>query len=133
MRLPRVRFTVRWIMTAVAVAALVSLVASNPYRHDEITDKRAVIPIASVIAAVYGLGSMQRPLTFLLPLLAMWIATPQVDHPTPDVVNVSAVGCFVGWLVGAPAGWVCRRRTRLHYPPSLKGAAGDRAKGTSEL
>jgi len=81
MRLPRVRFTVRLMMVAVAVAALVSLVASNSYRHDGITDKRVVIPVASVVAAVYGLGAMRRPLMFLLPLLAVWIATPQVDHP----------------------------------------------------
>jgi hypothetical protein len=109
MRLPRVRFTVRRMMVAVAVAALVSLVTSNSYRHDGITDKRVVIPVASVVAAVYGLGAMRRPLMFLLPLLAVWIATPQVDHPRPDVINVSAGGCFVGWIIGASAGWMSRR------------------------
>ena len=112
MRLSRVRFTVRGIMAVVAVAALVSLVASNPYRHDGITDKRIIIPVASVVAAVYGLGAMRRPLLFLLPLLAVWIATPQVDHPTIDVINVSAGGCFLGWMIGAPAGWISRFLTR---------------------
>lgn len=108
MRMPRVRSTVRWIMAVVAVAALVSLVATNPYRHDGITDKRVVIPVASVAAAVYGVGAMRRPLLFLLPLLAAWMATPGVDHPPHDVINVSAAGCFVGWLIGAPAGWISR-------------------------
>ncbi len=108
MQPPRVRFTVRRIMTAVAVAALVSLVATNPYRHDGITDKRAVIPLASAVAAAYGLGAMRRPLVFLAPLIAVWIATPQVDHPTPDVINISAVGCFLGWIIGAPVGWIAR-------------------------
>jgi hypothetical protein len=88
MRVPRVRFTVRRMMLAVVVVALVSLVASNPDRHDGITDKRVVIPVASSAAAVYGIGAMRRPVLFLMPLLAVWIATPQVDHPTTDVINV---------------------------------------------
>jgi hypothetical protein len=112
MRLPRVRFTMRRIMASVAVAALVSLAVSSPYRHDGITDKRVVIPVASIVAAVYGLGAMRRPLMFLLPLLVVWVATPQVDHPALDVVNVSAGGCFLGWIIGAPAGWISRRITR---------------------
>jgi hypothetical protein len=112
MRLPRVRFTVRRMIVAVAVAALVLLVASNSYRHDGITDKRVVIPVASVVAAVYGLGAMRRPLMFLLPLLAVWIATPQVDHPVHDVINISAGSCFLGWIIGSPVGWMSRRLTR---------------------
>ena len=58
MRLPRMT-TRRW-MVAVAAAALVSLVASNPYRHGGITDKRVVISVASAVAAVYGIGAMRR-------------------------------------------------------------------------
>jgi hypothetical protein len=99
-------------MTAVAVTALVTLVASNPYRHRGITDRRVVIPVASAVAAGYGLGAMRRPVVFLLPLLAVWIATPQVDHPTPDIINVSAGGCFLGWIIGAPAGWISRHFAR---------------------
>jgi hypothetical protein len=118
MRLPRMT-TRRW-MVVVAVTALVSLVASNPYRHDGITDKRVVIPVASVVAAVYGVGAMRRPLVFLLPLLVVWIA-PQVDHPHPDVVNVSAAGCFLGWIIGAPSGWISRCLTRRGN--SLPGGA----------
>jgi hypothetical protein len=100
----------RW-MVAVTVAALVSLVASNPYRHDGITDKRVVIPVASVVAAVYGVGAMRRPLVFLLPLLIVWIATPGVDHPHPDVINISAAGCYLAWIIGASAGWMSRHVT----------------------
>jgi hypothetical protein len=96
-------------MTVVLVAALISLVATNPYRHDGITDRSVVIPVASVVAALYGVGSMRRPLAFLLPLLAVWIVTPQVDHPTPDVINVSAGACFLAWIIGAPLGWITRR------------------------
>ncbi len=122
MKLPRVRLTVRWMMMAVAVAALVSLVASNPYHYDGITDRRVVIPVASVVSAVYGLGTTRRPLMFLVPLLAVWIATPQVDHPRLDVINVSAGGCFLGWIIGAPAGWISRRLTRARYslPSSME-------------
>src|SRR4051794_31695729 len=99
-------------MAAVAVAALVSLVASNAERPDGITEKRVVLPVASVVAALYGLGSMRRPLRFLAPLLAVWIITPQVDHPKPDVIDLSAGGCFLGWFIGTPTGWISRRLTR---------------------
>ena len=105
MRQPRSRMTVRGLMAAVAVAALFSLFASNADRHDGITDKRVVIPVASVVAAVYGLGAMRRPLVFLAPLIAVWIA-PQVDHPTQDVINVS--GQAVSWVGSSgllPAGF----------------------------
>jgi hypothetical protein len=103
--------TTRWWMIAVAVTALVLLVALNPYRHDGITDKRVVIPVASVVAAVYGVGAIRRPWMFLLPLLIVQIATPGVDHPHPDVINVSAAGCYLAWIIGAPAGWVARHVT----------------------
>ena len=106
------RFRLRTLLVAVAAVALVLLVASNPDRQDGITDKRVVIPVASVVAAVYGLGSMCRPLAFLVPLLVAWIITPRVDHPRPDVINVSVAGCALGWIIGAPVGWISRRLTR---------------------
>jgi hypothetical protein len=124
MRLPRVRFTVRRMMVTAAVSALVWLVAWNAYSHDGITDKRVVIPVASVVAAAYGLGAMRRPVTFLLPLLAAWIATPQVDHPIHDVINVSAGGCFLGWIIGASAGWMSRRLTREARAAPLADSIG---------
>jgi hypothetical protein len=105
---PRVRFTIRSMMMVVAVTALVALVASNPDRHNGITDKRVVIPVASAVAAVYGVWAMRRPVVSLLPLLAVWIATPTVDHPAPDLINSSARCCFLGWVIGAPAGWLTR-------------------------
>jgi len=124
MRLPGVRFTVRRMMVAVAIAALVLLVASNQDCDDGITDKRLVIPVASVVAAVYGLGAMRRPLMLLLPLLAVWIATPQVDHPRRDVIKVSTAGCFIGWIIGASAGWVSRRLNGGSQAVPLPGSTG---------
>jgi hypothetical protein len=121
-RLPRMT-TRRW-MIATVVGALVSLVASNPHRRNGIIDKRVVIPVASAVAAVYGLAAMRRPLTTLLPLLAVWIATPQVDHPRPDVINVSAGGCFIGWFIGASAGWISRRLTGEEQAEPLPGSTG---------
>jgi hypothetical protein len=111
-RLPRVRFTLRRIMEAVAVAALICLVISNPYRHDGITDRRILVPVAAGVAAVYGIGAMRRPWMFLWPLIVVWVVTPQVDHPRLDMINLSAAGCFLGWIIGAPAGWISRCLTR---------------------
>lgn len=112
MKMPRVRFTVGGMMVAVAITALVSLVASNPYRRDGISDGSVIIPVASIISAVYGFGAMRQPLPLLLPLLAASIFTPEADHPQLDVINVSAGGCFLGWAIGAPAGWMARRRRK---------------------
>ena len=122
MRLPSVQFTMRRMMAAVAVTAFMCLVASNADRRDGITDKRVVIPVASVVAAAYGIGAMRRPLMFLLPLLAVWIATPQVDHPVHDVINVSAGSCFLAWIIAAPAGWMSRRLTGGAQPEPLAGS-----------
>ena len=70
-----------------------------------------VIPVASLVAAAYGIGAMRRPLMFLSPLLAVWIATPEVGHPIHDLINVSAGSCFLGWIIGASAGWMSLRFT----------------------
>jgi hypothetical protein len=120
--------TTRRLMFAVAVTALVLLVASNPYRHDGITDKRVVIPVAAVVAAVYGIGAMRRPWMFLLPLLVAWIATPGVDHPHLDVINVSAGSCYLAWTIGAPVGWMTRHVRGRRRPNRLPGLTGPGAR-----
>ena len=109
MRLTRVRFTVRWIMAAVAVAALASLAAAKICREFPGIEQRSTVLVASVIAAAYGLGSMRRPAVFLAPLLMVWLAMPVVDHPGLSVFNLSLGGCFMGWIIGAPVGLSSRR------------------------
>ena len=106
MRLSSPRFTIRRLMVVVVVVALTSLVASNPYRHDGIRDNRIVIPVASIIAVAYGLGAMRRPKMFLVPLIAAWIATPTVFDRSPDLIDACAMGCYLGWIIGVPAGWL---------------------------
>ena len=86
-----------------------------------------VIPVACVVAAVYGLGAMRRPLMFLLPLIAVWIATPHVDHPTHDVIKVSAAGCFIGWMIGDSAGWMSRHLTGESQAEPLVDSSGPQA------
>ena len=114
MRLPRVQFTQRSVLELAAVAAVVLVVNVNQEFHGGITDKRVVIPVACVVAAVYGVGAVRRPVRFLLPLIAVWIFTPQVDRPSPDVINVSVGSCGVAWLIGAPAGWISRCYARAN-------------------
>jgi hypothetical protein len=136
MQLPRVQITIWRIMVWVAVAALISLVASNPSRHDGITDERVVIPVAAAVAAVYGLGAMRRPLMSLLPLLAVWIAMSWVNHPRPDVINVSAAGCYVAWIIGATVGWRSprfRERRRRNRLLAQRAQGHDSANGQESL
>jgi hypothetical protein len=110
------------LIAAVAVAAFVSLVAANADRHEGITDKRALIAVASAVAAIFGLAAVRRPRLCLWLLIAVWIATPIVDHPRPDVINVSTGSCFLGWIIGAPVGWVSRGLTkaRKSFPVAPK-------------
>lgn len=117
MRLTRPRLSLRQMMAFVAVAALVSLVASNPDRHNGVTDRWVVIPVASAVAAAYGVGAIRRPLAFLAPLIAAWIAMPAVDHPAPDLINVSAGGCYLAWIIEAPTGLICRSLASLAIDP----------------
>ena len=104
MNLTRVRFTVRWIMAAVAVSALASLAAAKVCREIPGIEQRLTVLVASVIAAAYGLGSMRRPLVFLAPLPMVWLAMGMVDHPGFSVFNMSLGGCFLGWIIGGPVG-----------------------------
>ena len=97
-------------MAAVAVAAVVCLVASNAYRHDGITDKRVVILRVGRCCRLRHRGNAQTP--DVSATLARGLdPTPEVDHPIHDVINVSAGSCFLGWIIGAPAGWMSRRFT----------------------
>jgi hypothetical protein len=126
------QFRLRTLLILVAIASLISLVASNPYRHGGITDKRVVIPVASIIAAFYGVASMRRPLLLLWPLVVVWVVTPRVDHPTPDVVNGSILGCLLAWIIGAPAGWISRSlRTGAVGAQSLSRSRGPEKAGDS--
>ena len=108
MGLIRVRFTVRWIMAAVAVSALASLAAANVCREIPGIEQRLTVLVASVIAAAYGLGSMRRPFVFLAPLPLVWVAMQMVDHPGFSVFKMSLESCFLGWIIGAPVGFGSR-------------------------
>jgi hypothetical protein len=99
-------------MTLVAVAALASLAASRLWRDSPSPGQRAVVLIASLVAGAFGLGAMRRPWVFLGPLIVLWVVTPTVDHPSFDVWNLSVGGCFLGWIIGTPAGWISRWITR---------------------
>ena len=108
MQRPRVRLSVRWLMSVVAVAALASLAASGVCRNYPSTEQRAVFLTGSVVAGAFGLGATRRPLVSLALLLMIWVAVPSVDHPGIDVLSMTSGGCYLGWIIGAPAGWISR-------------------------
>src|SRR5690242_19329622 len=107
MQPPRVRFTVRRMMTWVAIAAFASLAISTIGREGSSNGERAVAVVASVVAGAYGVGAMRRPWVFLFPLIVVWLL-PTVQDASLDVFTASVLGCFVGWIIGAPAGWISR-------------------------
>ncbi len=109
MRRFHLKFTLRWLMIVVGLAALASLAAVQVCREFHGTEQRLAVLVASIAAAVYGVGSMRRPLAFFLPLVVAWMALPRVDHPGFNIFNITIGGCFLGWIVGAPFGLNSRR------------------------
>jgi hypothetical protein len=108
MRLSLPRFTVRRLMVAVAISALVSLAVSKVCRDYPNTYMRAFILLLAVCAAAFGVGAVRKPWHFLCPILVAWVVMPSVDHPG-DPYSMIAGSCIWGWLIGAPIGWISRR------------------------
>lgn len=111
------RFTVRRLMAAVAIAALASLAFSKVCRDYPSNRTRAVILLTSAVAGAVGVGALRRPLLFLVPVLVTWVVVPAVDHPSlDDALGMSAGGCQLGWMIGAPIGWISRGYSRTRGP-----------------
>jgi hypothetical protein len=125
MRRPRIRFTVRRLMAAVALAALASMAVAEVCRGVSDPGMRLDVLEACLISAAYGVGSMRRPLMFLVPLL---VFLPATMLPL-SVISLTATGCDVAWIIGAPIGWflrVHRRWTRSSYWRPTVEADGER-------
>lgn len=119
MRPHRVQFKLRWIMGAVAVAALVSLAAAKVCRECRSNDTRVDTFVACVLAGVFGLGSMRRPMVFLAPVILIYVGSPRAFDYAPRFIEffrMSIGACVLGWIVGAPAGWMFRWITRARDP-----------------
>ncbi len=108
MRLSRLRFALSGLMVLVAVAALASLAASKVCRDYPGSKQRVVVLVVSVVAAAYGLGSVRRPWIFLIPVFIFWLVGPRVDHPGINLHDQFPASCFLGWIIGAPVGWISR-------------------------
>src|SRR5437868_15320290 len=103
MRLPRVRFTVRGAMIAVAIAACLAII------HSQIVlANQPISPaVSALVAGLFALGAMRYPWFFLAIAVLLWAALPTVyDSSAHDLF----VGCYQGgWCLGAIAGKIMRR------------------------
>lgn len=108
MRRPRVRFTVRRLMAAVAVAALASMAVARVSSAFPDTEMRLTALEACLISAAYGVGSIRWPPIFLMPLLLIQAIT----SVSQTGLYLVSGGCFVAWIVGAPVGWFLRVHRR---------------------
>jgi hypothetical protein len=91
----------------VAVAGLATAVVSLAYRESVNEQERSAIFIGTVVGSAVGLWSMRQPFLSLAVLLASGLFLPAVDHP-PLAVRGMVAGCSLGWILGAPAGWIRR-------------------------
>jgi hypothetical protein len=102
-------------MTVVAVAALASLAGAtvcrtpSDYAHVDTL-------VACIVAGTFGLGAMRWPLAFFAPVFVTYVGAPRASEYAPHVIEffrMSIGACWLGWIIGAPAGWVSRRITRV--------------------
>jgi len=87
----------------VAAAALLSLEAGKPYRHSSGFQERLEVFTTAAVAGAFGVGSMRRPWVCFIVLIVFWALSPKIDHGLQPSDPL-----FLGWIIGAPAGWAAR-------------------------
>lgn len=106
----------RWMTVAVAVptAAVLALELLEPFLLGSEVD----VVVSVVVSGAFGVGAARRPWLFLAIALVVWAGAPVMHHGF-NAVTLSAQGCLLAWMVGAPAGWVSR-----HVPIGGKRSPG---------
>lgn len=69
------------------------------------------VVVGAVVSGAFAVGAVRRPWVFLAIALLVWEGSP-VMHDGFNAVTMSAQGCVLAWMVGAPAGWISRSMTK---------------------
>jgi len=123
MRFPGPRITVRRLKVAGAVAGLISLDGLIGAYQGVTKVQVAQVFILAIFACPFGLASMRFPLLTLGVLVAANMIEPNL-YGCCNPMSIPASSCTVGWLVGAPAGWISRL-FQEDAPPKGKPAPAD--------
>jgi hypothetical protein len=105
MRAPRVRFTIRRMMVAVVVMAIwLSVLGRCP--PDALP---MVIQTTATVCVPIGLCAIRFPLITLSVGVLIVMQDPNAGGACNPLITPEAfAGGWLGWLVGAPAGWISR-------------------------
>jgi hypothetical protein len=113
---PTKRLSLRqWIAVAVALP-IVSVLALELFWPPFSSGGGVIdVVVAAVVSVAFALGAVRRPWVFLAVALVVWAFAPVTYHGF-DAVTLSAQGCVLAWMVGAPAGWISRSMTKARKP-----------------
>jgi hypothetical protein len=113
MRQPRVWYTVRQALIAMAIVVGLAIV------HSQLLTASAPIYVAvsAAVAGVFALGAMRRPIYFLAIAVLLWAVLPRVsDSSAHELFG----GCYtLGWTLGALAGTVIRTLRKAWAAPPI--------------
>jgi hypothetical protein len=104
----------QWIAVAI-VGAIASVLALELWQPFPLLGTEVDVVVGAVVSGAIGVGAVRRPWVFLAIALVVWAAAP-VIHDGFNAVTLSSSGCVLGWMIGAPAGWISRSVTRRERP-----------------
>ena len=99
-------------VVVVLIASVVVLELWQPFPpRSEVVD----VVVGAMVSGAFGVGAVRRSWIFLAVALLVWAGAPVIHHGF-NAVTLSAQGCVLAWMVGAPAGWVSRSVTKGRRP-----------------
>ncbi len=108
---PTEQLSLRQWMAVAVVVPIVSILVLELWQPFPPGSKVVDVVVGAVVSGAFGVGAVRRPWVFLAVALVVWAGAPVMHHGF-NAVTLSAEGCVLAWIVGAPAGWVSRSVTK---------------------
>jgi hypothetical protein len=102
------RFTTKRMMAWTLAAAIACYLMFEPFPP---TNDLLNYLIGVTLSVAFCFGAASHPWVFLAIGLFLWNCVPLIDHGE-NALSLSVRGSFLGWLIGAPAGWFARNRPK---------------------
>lgn len=112
---PVPRPTLRRLTAAVAIVPAALVLALGFWQPFLLIGGVIDLVVGTVVSWAFAVGAMRCPWVFLSVALVVWAGAP-VMHDGFNAVTLSAQGCVLSWMVGAPAGWISRSMTKGRKP-----------------
>ena len=108
---PTKRLSFRQWMAVAGVVPIVSVLTLELWQPFPPGSGVIDVVVGAVVSGAFAVGAVRRPWVFLTIALVVWAGAP-VMHDGFNAVTLSAQGCVLAWMVGAPAGWISRSMTK---------------------